>query len=244
MDFPLSQGLVNDLIHLGEVDSTNLELGRRIAADSPEFTVVVADSQTAGRGRLGRNWTSEPGSSLAVSILLRPAPTSRGWITLLAGVAMARALRELGLEAFVKWPNDVLIASKKVCGILAELRADGSVILGVGLNLKNQQGAPDTATSLEAQGIEVTADKALAYFLAAFRSRYSVLEQSADFGITKTLNELAEICGTLGEKVRADFPDGHSITGTAKSIDRNGQLVIETPELISVSAADVWHLRN
>ena len=244
MDFPLSQGLANDLIHLGEVDSTNLELGRRIAADSPEFTVVVADSQTAGRGRLGRNWTSEPGSSLAVSILLRPAPASRGWVTLLAGVAMARALRELGLEAFVKWPNDVLIASKKVSGILAELRADGSVILGVGLNLKNQQGAPDTATSLEAQGIEVTADKALAYFLAAFRSRYSVLEQSADFGITKTLNELAEICGTLGEKVRADFPDGHSITGTAKSIDRNGQLVIETPELISVSAADVWHLRN
>ena len=93
MDFPLSQGFANDLIHLGEVDSTNLELGRRIAPDSPEFTVVVADSQTAGRGRLGRNWTSEPGSSLAVSILLRPAPTSRGWITLLAGVAMARALQ-------------------------------------------------------------------------------------------------------------------------------------------------------
>lgn len=244
MDFPLSQGLVNDLIHLGEVDSTNLELGRRIEANSPEFTVVVADSQTAGRGRLGRNWTSEPGSSLAVSILLRPHPASRGWITLLAGVAMARALREFGLEAFVKWPNDVLIGSKKVCGILAELRADGSVILGAGLNLKNQQGAPETATSLEAQGLEVNADKALAYFLAAFRSRYSVLEQSADFAITKTLNELAEICGTLGQKVRADFPDGSSMSGTAKSIDRNGQLVIETPEPISVSAADVWHLRN
>lgn len=244
MDFPLSQGFVNQLLYLPEVDSTNLELGRMDTANSPEFTVLVSSSQTAGMGRLGRTWVSESGSSLAFSILLRPSPAVRSWVTLLAGLAMARALQELGAQALVKWPNDVLLDGKKVSGVLAELRPDGSVILGVGLNLKTQIGAPETATSLQAAGLDVSADSALAHFLAAFRSRYSVLTQNSDFGIQKTLNELAEICSTLGTQVRADFPDGTSITGIASEIDPTGALVIQTPKPITVSAADVRHLRN
>lgn len=244
MDFPLSQGFANELVYLPQVDSTNLELGRRVGPDSPEFSVIVAGTQTAGRGRLGRNWTSEPGTSLSASILLKPEAGVRAWVTLLAGVAMARALKEFGLPAKVKWPNDVLIEGKKICGILAELRADGSVILGVGLNLKTQAAAPETATSLQSQNLEIDLDSALAYFLAAFRSRYTVLTQSPQFAITKTLGELDELCSTLGTRVRAEFPDGKSITGLASSIDRTGQLVIQTPEPIAVSAADVWHLRN
>lgn len=244
MDFPLSKGFANQLVYLPEVDSTNLELGRRFAGDAPEFSLIVAGSQTAGRGRMGRNWSSEPNTSLAVSILLRPAAAVAGWVTLLAGVAMAKALQELGVGAKVKWPNDVLVEGKKISGILAELREDGSVVLGVGLNLKQQVTAPDTATSLQNHDLEVSADTALAYFLAAFRSRYTVLCQNAEFAITKTLNELHDVCQTLGSEVRADLPDGKSITGLASEIDRTGRLVIETPEPIAVSAADVWHLRN
>ncbi|MFM1784479.1 MAG: hypothetical protein RLZZ579_756, partial [Actinomycetota bacterium] len=148
------------------------------------------------------------------------------------------------IDARVKWPNDVLVQGKKICGILAQLNADGSVILGVGLNIRPQAGAPVTATSLQELGVEATADQVLALILAAFRSRFEVLTQAEDFAITKTLNELEEICSTLGQEVRAEFPDGESVTGVATSIDRSGHLVIATPEPVVVSAADVWHLRN
>jgi BirA family biotin operon repressor/biotin-[acetyl-CoA-carboxylase] ligase len=244
MDFPLSSGFSNRLIHLAEVDSTNLELERINSIDLPVFTVLVADSQTAGKGRMGRSWSSEPGASLAVSLLLRPKTEIAGWVTLLAGVSVARALGELGVDARVKWPNDVLVQGKKICGILAQLNQDGSLILGVGLNLKAQQGAPDTATSLEELGVVATSDEVLALFLAAFRSRFEVLTQAQDFAVTKTLNELEELCSTLGQEVRAEFPDGKELIGRATAIDRSGHLVIATPEPVVVSAADVWHLRN
>lgn len=244
MDFPLSAGFSNRLIHLSMVDSTNLELERMNSNDLPVFTVLVADSQTSGKGRMGRSWSSEPGASLAVSILLRPKSEIVGWITLLAGVAVARAIGELGLEAKVKWPNDVLVQGKKIAGILAQLNTDGSLILGVGLNLRPQAGAPETATSLQELGVEATVDQVLALFLAAFRSRFEVLTQAQSFAITKTLNELEEVCSTLGQEVRAEFPDGRSVTGIATAIDRSGHLVLATPEPLVVSAADVWHLRN
>ena len=106
--------------------STNADLlARAVAApDAPEGQVLVAEEQTAGRGRLGRSWTSVPGASLTFSVLLRPAPVQagrRGWLPLMTGVAVASAVRAVaGLDAVLKWPNDVLVGDRKLAGILAE----------------------------------------------------------------------------------------------------------------------------
>src|SRR3984885_10900926 len=133
--------------------STNVDLLAR-AADSalPEGQVLVAEEQTAGRGRLGRTWTSVPGASLTFSVLLRPVtvPAGRGgWLPLLAGVAVASAVRSVaGVEAVLKWPNDVLVGDRKLAGILAEQSPDGSaVVIGIGLNVAAAPGAlPVSAT--------------------------------------------------------------------------------------------------
>lgn len=242
MDFPLSRALAVQFLTLPEVDSTNLELARR-ASDLPDFSVLLADRQLSGQGRMGRSWvTGENG--LAVSILLRPSSSWASWITLLGAVAVARALEALGLAPKIKWPNDVLVEDKKICGILAQMQPNGSVILGVGINLKFPEGAPETATSLSDQGVEETKDQVLANFLATFRSRYFLFTESPEFAITKTLNELTELSSTLGQKVRAEFADGRALEGEAIAIDRLGQLVIKTDELVTISAADIWHLRN
>lgn len=243
MDFPLSKSLANRLDYLPEVDSSNLELARRLAPNWQEFSVLVAGAQTGGQGRMGRTWITGS-NALAASVLLRPSPASASWITLLAGVALARALEELGLNPRIKWPNDVLLEGKKVSGILAQLQPAGEVVLGVGVNLETPVGAPEHATSLKDFGVIVSTDELLANFLAAFRSRYFVLQENLDFGIFKTKRELTELLATIGQQVRAEFPDGKIITGKAVGLDDFGQLILETPEPLKISAADLWHLRD
>ena len=121
VDLPRASALVNRLEWLDEAGSTNTELVARAVDGWPDRSVLVTDRQTAGRGRLGRAWTARPGTSLAVSVLVRPAvPRERyGWLSLLTGAAMAGGLRSLGAAADLKWPNDVLIGGRKVCGVLA-----------------------------------------------------------------------------------------------------------------------------
>ena len=126
--------------------STNADLlARATDPGSPEGQVLVAEEQTAGRGRLGRSWSSVPGASLTFSVLLRPdaVPAARrGWLTLLAGVAVASAVRSVGgVDAVLKWPNDVLVGDRKLAGILAEQSPDGSaVVIGTGLNVAAAPG--------------------------------------------------------------------------------------------------------
>ncbi|MGN6743861.1 MAG: biotin--[acetyl-CoA-carboxylase] ligase, partial [Amnibacterium sp.] len=131
MDLPRTAALAARLEVREEAGSTNADLAAAAGAapaDWPAWSVLVTDTQTAGRGRLGRSWTAPPGTSLAISVLLRPRiPADRyGWLSLLAGTAMAAALRDAGVAAAVKWPNDVLIGGRKVCGLLAEALPDGS----------------------------------------------------------------------------------------------------------------------
>ena len=120
MDSSISKGQFAGLVELAEVDSTNKELLRRLDSDTPEFFAVTADKQTAGLGRLGRNWVTEAGKSLAVSILLRPTNQRQtDWITIMAGLALGSALEKHGLIVSLKWPNDLLVDGKKLSGILA-----------------------------------------------------------------------------------------------------------------------------
>lgn len=144
--------------HMGEVDSTNLRVKEFAQKDAPEGTVAVADAQTAGRGRRGRTWISPSGSSIYMSLLLRPQikPEQASMLTLVMGLAAAQVIRlQTGLDAKIKWPNDIVVHEKKVCGILTEMQVFPQgieyVIIGVGVNV-TQTSFPkeieDMATSL------------------------------------------------------------------------------------------------
>jgi BirA family biotin operon repressor/biotin-[acetyl-CoA-carboxylase] ligase len=240
-------GVVNELIALDSVDSTNLELARRIASgELPNFSLVVSREQTAGMGRLGRSWVSEPGTSISASLYLKSQHTQElGWATLIMASAIRSAIAEIvEAEVLVKWPNDVLVAGKKISGILAQIQPDGSLILGFGINLKAQAGAPETATALDLHGVSADFDSVLYAVVRNFRIRWSIFEQDPKLAIIKARGELLEHSATIGKSVRAELPGGGEVFGIAKDIDSDGRLVIHTPEPVVVSAADVWHLRN
>ena len=247
MSLDQTASVVNELIALDSVDSTNLELARRLQAGPlANFSLVVAKEQTAGMGRLGRNWVSEPGTSISASLYLRSTHTAQlGWATLTAATAIRAAIADLvGEEVLVKWPNDVLVNDKKISGILAQIQPDGSLILGFGINLKAQLSAPDTATALDLLGVDADFDTVLHAVIRNFRIRWGIFEADPATAITKARGELVQHSATLGRSVRAELPGGGEVFGIAKDIDREGRLVIDTPEPVVVSAADVWHLRN
>jgi BirA family biotin operon repressor/biotin-[acetyl-CoA-carboxylase] ligase len=241
-----SSAVVPKLIYFDEIDSTNVELARMDRASLPEFTALVSASQTAGRGRMDRDWVSEPGASLAVSVLLRPnaKPGEMSWITILAALSVRAAVSSLGCSgASIKWPNDVLVDGKKISGILARLEGQ-DLILGVGINLKPQANAPEHATSLAELGVEANLDEVLAEFLTQLRGRYLRFLADTSWAIGLTGDEFRQFSSTLGQRVRAIYPDGRELIGIAKDIDKLGNLVVDDGELHSVSAADIVHLRN
>jgi len=229
------------------IDSTNAELRRRYLAypsDWPEFSVIAAAEQTAGRGRLDRTWVSEKGTSLALSVLLKPSREALPWLTLTAGLAVAATIAELlpTPQLSIKWPNDVLLAGKKVSGVLAEIISSEAVVLGIGVNLRPQRGAPETATALSEHHAEPGIDDLANLLLAALRSRYLQLDTHA--GRVAIHQELRRQIGTLGQQVRAEMPDGTAVEGLAEDIDDQGRLIILSPERRALAAGDVWHLRN
>ena len=242
MQLPKSQQVFSALSFHERLDSTNLELARTLTPSTPHFSAVIAASQTAGLGRLGRSWESPVKSSLSLSVFLSGETiVEPGWVTLLASLAVKRAVSELGvIGSGVKWPNDVLVSGKKISGILAQLLPQGDLILGIGLNLTPQSSELAMATSLQEQGIATDLDTAAALVgkqLAGLLEAFA--EDSAE---VKSL--FSQSCVTLGQQVRAELPGGGEVLGLASEIDSAGQLVILTPEAISLSAADVWHLRN
>ncbi len=150
---PGPPGLWREIRVVGETGSTNADLLAQARSGTREGLVLVAEAQTAGRGRMGRHWISAPGAALTFSVLLRPGgvpPGLLGWMPLLAGVAVVSALREeAGVDARLKWPNDVLVGDAKLAGILAESREE-AIVVGVGINVfqRREELPVDTATSL------------------------------------------------------------------------------------------------
>jgi BirA family transcriptional regulator, biotin operon repressor / biotin---[acetyl-CoA-carboxylase] ligase len=247
--------------------STNADLlARAVAApDSPEGQVLVAEEQTAGRGRLGRTWTSVPGASLTFSVLLRPAsvpPDRRGWLSLLTGVAVASAVRsvtggvagDVGVDAMLKWPNDVLVGDRKLAGILIEQSPDGSaVVIGTGLNVATPAAALPVspvglpATSLLLEGAAVSRETLLLAILGQLADWYVAFRADPDPVRTGLLAEYRRLSGTLGQTVRVELPVGRVVTGVATDIDLDGRLLIvgnpgDPPT--AVSAGDVVHVRS
>jgi BirA family biotin operon repressor/biotin-[acetyl-CoA-carboxylase] ligase len=262
MDFPLSRAEASVLEILPEAGSTNDELVRRATgadADAwPDFSVVVTGNQTQGRGRLGRSWVSPAGKSLAISVLLRPLTAagdrlpmeSLGWFPLLAGLAMTRTVSSVVPEGTaLKWPNDVLVGGRKVCGILSELLPGISgIVIGAGLNLTLDPGElpVETATSLSIAGASDTdADRILATYLHELDALYRpFLASGGDAEASGLQSAVTDACETVGRSVRVELPSGEALLGTATGIDGDGRLLVDTNAGISaVAAGDVTHLR-
>ncbi|GAA3392206.1 biotin--[acetyl-CoA-carboxylase] ligase [Cryptosporangium minutisporangium] len=232
--------------------STNVDLAAAAVAGAPEGTVLVAEAQDAGRGRIGRSWVSPPGAGLTFSVLLRPTAVPRerwGWLPLLAGVALASVLGDV--DARVKWPNDLLVGARrqKAAGILAEVAGD-AVVLGIGLNVtltadELPPDRPDT-TSLALAGARVTdRGELLAQVLDALAGEYaSWCAAGGDAAASGLQDAYRQRCDTLGRDVRVDVPGGAPLHGRAVEVDAEGRLVVETANGVhSVAAGDVVHVR-
>lgn len=253
MTLPLASALAARLEFLAECGSTNTELIARAADAWPHLSVVATTSQTAGRGRLDRVWVAPPGQTLAVSVLLRPLFSLEGWgwLPLIAGLAVARAVDGLvEADVTIKWPNDVLVDGLKVSGLLAELlpSADG-VVIGAGINLTIPAGELPTpnATSLALHGGDTDVDRVLAAYLRELKGLY---QQFADHdgeaeasGIRRLVQQR---CSTVGQQVRVELPGGRTRFGTATGIDELGRLVYTDradASVQAVAAGDVTHVR-
>lgn len=229
--------------------STNADLVARAAAGAAEGLVLVAEAQSAGRGRLGRPWVSPPGAGLTFSVLLRPPPPVArwGWLPLLAGTAIAAAVRELaGVPAALKWPNDLLVGApeRKAAGVLAEV-AGSAVVLGVGLNVSTTAAELPipAATSLLLAGW-ADADRAelLVGLLGRLAADYAAWSAGAD-----PRPAYLAASATVGRRIRAGLPDGSTVTGTAVDVDEQGRLVVRddaTGRRRRLTAGDVLHVRQ
>ncbi len=236
---------------LGTVGSTNAVLAAAAADGAPEGTVLVAEHQEAGRGRLDRVWVSPPRAGLTVSVLLRPdVPLSRrSWLPLLTGVALAEAVRNgTGVRAALKWPNDLLAADGgKLAGILAEA-AGGAVVVGVGLNVSTtERELPEGGTSLLLAGVRRPDRSALLVdFLRALADRYTRWASSLGDPVQSGLaRDYLAWSATVGAPVEVAMPDGSVLEGVAEAVDWDGRLVVAGGAgRVELASGDVRHVRR
>jgi BirA family biotin operon repressor/biotin-[acetyl-CoA-carboxylase] ligase len=262
----LPGGLWQRLDVLAETGSTNADVAAAARSGAAEGLIVVAEQQVSGRGRRDRQWVSPPRAGLTLSVLLRPgladeargwpaAPQrSWGWVPLLAGVALLETVERLAeVDAALKWPNDLLLGTEqgeaKAAGILAEV-VDDAVVLGIGLNVttRPEELPPERpSTSLRAAGAK-TADRdpLLRSLLRGVAQWYAGWREAAgDAEMCGLLTAYQRGCSTIGREVRVLLPHGAEITGTATTVDSDGQLVVRGDDGAErrVSAGDVVHVR-
>lgn len=250
-------GLWTSLDVVETTGSTNSDLARRAAAGLDEGTVLIAEEQTAGRGRLDRTWTAPARSGLFFSVYLKPGdvPAERwGWLPLLTGVAAATGLaRSAGVDTALKWPNDLLVtvegAERKAGGILAERAGDGVVVgMGINVSLRTDELPAPTAASLALAGaVSTDRETLLRGVLRSLEHWYGQWRAADGDAAASGLQEAyAAGCATLGRTVRAQLPGDRTLTGEAVAIDGDGRLVLSTGNGLQepVSAGDIVHLRG
>ncbi len=249
----LKTGIIGkEIKYFKETESTNT-IAREIAGKAAEGTIIIAESQTGGRGRMGRKWLS-PEGGIWLSIILKPEmqPVYAPRITLLAGVAVAKTIRNVGLEAKIKWPNDVLIRGKKVCGILTEIEAEIDMIdycvVGIGIDANvDTESFPEefreSSTSLKKElGHEINRVEFVQRLLEEFEARYMKLQKE---GFLPILEEWRSMSATIGEWVKITTQN-RIIYGEATGVDNDGALIVETGEgkLEKIVSGDCEHLRR
>jgi BirA family biotin operon repressor/biotin-[acetyl-CoA-carboxylase] ligase len=231
--------------------STNADLMQLAREGAPEGTVIVADEQTAGRGRLGRSWVSAPGSGLWCSVLVRmPAVDGRGLLPLVAGVAVADAIRRHGVGAVLKWPNDVVMdgpaldgspGPRKLAGVLSEADGDEAVVIGIGVNVsQSSEELPiAAATSLALEGAEVSRQDLLVDILTTL---HAAVEDVRRNGAATAMGQYRWLCLTVGRDVTVLLPSGEQVSGRAEGVADDGQLIIDVAgQSVLVAAGDVIH---
>lgn len=235
-----------------EAPSTNALLAERARAGAVEGVVVVAEHQTAGRGRLDRTWTTPPRAALTFSVLLRPKvpDLAWSWLPLLTGVAVVEGIAAAGgPRCGLKWPNDVMYGGRKLAGLLAERVStpDGAAaVLGIGLNVstRSEELPVETATSLQLAGMQrPDRTSLLVAVLEALGTRY-LTWAAAGGDPGPLLADYRARCTTVGQDVVVSLPSGAALTGRAAGIDATGALVVDSPEgRVTISAGDVVHVR-
>ena len=217
-----------------EIDSTNTQAKRLAEEGAPHGSVVVAEVQTGGRGRRGRNWVSAGGSGIWFSLLLRPEilPDQASMLTLVAAMAVTKAIRRVtSLDAMIKWPNDVVLEGKKVCGILTELSAQidfvNHIIVGIGINVRRQEFPPElekVATALE-QERQLHVDRAslLEKVLEEFEFYYEKYLCTLDVSLFR--EEYQELLVNYGRQIQVLDPSG-AYEGVARGINERGELLV------------------
>lgn len=237
------------------IDSTNRALLEEARAGAPEGVVHVADHQTAGRGRLDRTWEAPAGSSLLVSVLLRPplGLEEAHLATAVVAVAASDACDEVaGFRPLVKWPNDLVVDDRKLAGILAEVVSVGprleAIVVGVGLNVNWPSPLPETLAATatacnHVTGADVDRTALLVRFLQRLDEHYGALCEPG--GWRGVLVNERRLSATLGRDVRVELPAGDEVVGRAVEITRDGNLMIETAAggMRRVSVGDIVHLR-
>ena len=230
-----------------EIDSTNLWIKRLAKEGAPEGTLALAEFQSAGRGRLGRSWEVPEGTSVMMSILLRPKfePQYAPTLTLVMGMAVAKAVKNLGFDVSIKWPNDVVVSHKKICGILTEMGVrDGKIdyaVIGVGINVNIKEfpeEMADKATSLYLEsGKEFDRSQIPGLVMEAFEKYYEKFAATCDLSGLK--EEYESILANYNQPVRVLAKEPYE--GVARGITDGGELLVEKTDgtIVAVSAGEV-----
>ena len=230
-----------------ETDSTNLWIKRLAKEGASEGTLALAEFQSAGRGRLGRSWEVPEGTSVMMSILLRPKfePQYAPTLTLVMGMAVAKAVKNLGFDVSIKWPNDVVVSHKKICGILTEMGVrDGKIdyaVIGVGINVNIKEFPEemvDKATSLYLEsGREFDRSQIPGLVMEAFEKYYEKFAATCDLSGLK--EEYESILANYNQPVRVLAKEPYE--GVARGITDGGELLVEKTDgtIVAVSAGEV-----
>jgi BirA family transcriptional regulator, biotin operon repressor / biotin---[acetyl-CoA-carboxylase] ligase len=245
-----TRSIGNTMVCLKETESTNAVAFRMAEEGAPEGTVVIADTQTAGKGRLGRVWLSPAGVNLYCSVVLRPpiSPVAACQLTFLSVVAVARAVEQCtALKPQIKWPNDILISGKKVAGLLNEMNAETEkvnfVVLGIGVNLNMRQsqlgeGVRHPASSLlEEGGVEVDRARFTRVLLTELDALYETFLREGEAPVRAEWLERSRI---RGRRVRVSIGE-REFTGEVEGVDSFGALLVRTEDkkLETVLSGDV-----
>lgn len=238
------QSTISQLIHtkwagktvhfVQKIDSTNNWAKDLAKAGAPHGALAVAEFQTAGKGRLGRSWKAEEGSSVMMSLVLKPdfSPECAPMLTLVMGLSIAQAVEMLGIPVSIKWPNDVVVSRKKICGILTEMALEASsvryVVIGVGINVNTEEfprEIQDKATSLLLEtGHAYDRNQLIAYVMERFEENYDKFMQTQN--MEKLLDAYDALLANKEQPVRV-LDSREPYEGIAHGINENGGLIVE-----------------
>jgi BirA family biotin operon repressor/biotin-[acetyl-CoA-carboxylase] ligase len=244
----LSRLPLGDIRYFDTIGSTNDEALAWAADDAPDLSVVISDEQTAGRGRLDRKWFTPKGTALALSIVLRPTPDERPHLTRIVGLAalaVAEPLRKRELDARIKWPNDVLIQGRKMCGILIESVWSGEdvdcVVIGIGVNVLEGSVPPSEAlqfpaTSLEAEMGQAPEREELLHDILA-----ALIELRPRLGTEEFISQWESLLALRGETVQVESEKAPATAGQISGLESDGSLRIQNEhgEFVTVRFGDV-----